>query len=55
MIFAIVYNLIRVVMVEAARRQRVDVDRISFVDAMRWLVAARPRAVLTRLIVKVER
>jgi hypothetical protein len=55
MIFAIVYNLIRVVMVEAARRQKVDVDRISFVDAMRWLVAARPRAVLTRLIVNPDR
>jgi hypothetical protein len=36
-IYAIVYNLVRVVMVEAAARQGVDVERISFVDALRWL------------------
>ena len=55
MVFAIVYNLVRVVMVEAARRQSVNVDRISFIDALRWLVAARPRAVLVRLIVNPDR
>jgi Transposase DDE domain len=55
MIFAIVYNLVRVVMVEAARRQRVGVDRISFMDTLRWLVAAGPRAVLIRLIVNPDR
>ena len=54
-VFAIVYNLVRVVMVEAAHRQKVDVDRISFVDALRWLVAARPRAVLKKLIVNPNR
>jgi hypothetical protein len=36
-VYAIVYNLVRVVMMEAAARQGVDVERISFVDAMRWL------------------
>lgn len=36
-IFAIVYNLVRVVMMEAAARQGVDVERISFIDALRWL------------------
>jgi hypothetical protein len=41
-VYAIVYNLVRVVMTEAARRQDVDVERISFVDALRWLVQARP-------------
>ena len=55
MVFAIVYNLVRVVMVEAARRQKVDVDRISFIDAMRWLVVARPRSVLIKLIVNPDR
>ena len=55
MVFAIVYNLVRVVMVEAARRQKVDVERISFIDAMRWLVAARPGAVLIKLIVNPDR
>ncbi len=36
-IYAIVYNLVRVVMMEAAARQGVDVERISFNDALRWL------------------
>jgi hypothetical protein len=36
-VYAIVYNLVRVVMMEAAARQGVDVERISFVDAFRWL------------------
>jgi Transposase DDE domain len=36
-IFAIVYNLVRVVMMEAANRQCVDIERISFIDALRWL------------------
>ena len=39
-IYLIVYNLIRLVMLSAASAQKVDVRRISFVDAMR-LVAAR--------------
>ena len=34
---AIVYNLVRVAMREAAARQGVDVERISFIDALRWL------------------
>jgi len=36
-VFAIVYNLVRVVMMEAAARQGVDIERISFIDALRWL------------------
>jgi Transposase DDE domain len=36
-VYAIVYNLVRVVMLEAADRQGVDVERISFIDALRWL------------------
>jgi Transposase DDE domain len=36
-IFAIVYNLVRAVMMEAANRQGVDIERISFIDALRWL------------------
>jgi IS4 transposase len=38
---ALVYNLVRLVMLEAARRQDVEPDRISFVDALRWLTNAR--------------
>ena len=35
--FAIAYNLVRLTMLEASRRQGVPLDRISFVDALRWL------------------
>jgi Transposase DDE domain len=41
LIFVIVYNLVRRVMVEASRQQAVEPDRISFVDALRWLREAR--------------
>jgi len=40
MMYALVYNLVRLVMLEAARRQKVPVERISFVDAVRWLSSA---------------
>jgi hypothetical protein len=33
----VVYNLVRQVMAEAARAQRVKPERISFADALRWL------------------
>lgn len=36
-IYALVYNLTRLVMLEAARKQSAPVDRVSFVDALRWL------------------
>ena len=32
-IFVLVYNLVRVVMLDASERQRVPLDRVSFVDA----------------------
>jgi hypothetical protein len=38
MVFALVYNLIRAVMVQAAVRQEIaDANRVSFIDALRWL------------------
>lgn len=49
--FAIAYNLVRLVMLKAAQRQQVPVDRISFIDALRWLRDADPDTVLTDLIV----
>jgi len=49
---ALVYNLVRLVMVTAARRQGVHPDRISFVDALRWLCHARPDEPLGDLIVR---
>jgi hypothetical protein len=36
-VYALVYNLIRQVMLTAAERQQVSVDRLSFIDAVRWL------------------
>jgi len=54
-VYSIVYNLVRVVMLEAARRQEVDVERISFVDALRWLAQAKPGDDLPRLVVNPER
>ena len=49
---ALVYNLVRLVMMEAARRQGVPSDRISFIDALRWLTNARPDEPLRKLIVR---
>ena len=49
--YAIVYNLVRLVMAEAASRQGVAPSRISFTDAMRWLMQARPGDDLPPLVV----
>ena len=37
LVFLLLYNLIRVVMLRAARHQRVNVNRLSFADALAWL------------------
>ncbi len=39
-LFALVYNLARLVMLAAAREQGLPHDRLSFVDALRWLASA---------------
>lgn len=52
---ALVYNLVRLIMLEAAKRQRVSVERISFIDALRWLVHVRPGESLCTLIVNPRR
>lgn len=54
-VFALAYNLVRRVMRQAADRQKVAVDRISFVDALRWLRRARPGDVVPELVVHPER
>lgn len=38
-VYLAVYNLVRLAMIRAAKNQRVNCWRISFVDAMRWLAA----------------
>jgi hypothetical protein len=42
-VFALVYNLTRLVMLSAARTQRVPVARVSFVAALRWLACPTPQ------------
>lgn len=54
-VFALVYNLVRAVMGAAALRQGVDVERVSFLDAARWLAAATPAEQLIRLVVNPHR
>lgn len=53
--FAIVYNLVRVVMLEAGQRQKVPPARISFVDALPWLTSSSPGTPLPDLVVNPER
>jgi hypothetical protein len=55
LMFVVAYNLVRRVMVEAAQRQRVEPNRVSFIDALRWLRHATPGAVLPRLKVNPDR
>ncbi len=50
-VFALIYNMVRQVMLAAASRQKVDVRRISFIDALRWLQSASPEGELTTLVV----
>jgi hypothetical protein len=50
-VFCLVYNLVRVVMLEAAQRQRVPVSRVSFADALRWMRHARPEERLPNLLI----
>lgn len=53
--FAVAYNLVRRVMVEAGARQGVAPSRISFLDALRWLRGATPGEALPELIVNPQR
>ena len=54
-VFALIYNLVRQVMLLAAVRQKVDVRRISFIDALRWLQTAQPGDELSQLVVNPHR
>ena len=47
--------LVRMTMLEASRRQGVPPDRISFVDALRWLATAQPGDELPMLVVNPSR
>ena len=54
-VFALIYNLVRLVMPQAAQRQQVDIDRISFIDAARWLAAAHDEESLPLLVMNLHR
>lgn len=53
--FAVAYNLVRLAMLEAAHRQKAPVERISFIDALRWLREARPGQPMRKLMVNPDR
>jgi hypothetical protein len=50
-VYALAYNLVHAVMVRAAARQRTTPDRISFSDALRWLLSAAPGEALADLVI----
>ena len=53
--FALAYNLIRSVMVESARVQEVSVDRVGFLDALRWLIAPGPVGDVNQILINPSR
>jgi hypothetical protein len=54
-VFALVYNLVRLLMLEAAARQNVEPDRISFADVLGWIATMRPGMKMPRFIVNPRR
>lgn len=54
-VFGMTWNLVRAKMIEAAERQGVTPDRISFIDVMRWLASARPGDPMPRFKVNPRR
>ncbi len=54
-VFCLVYNLVRLVMLEGAQRQSVPVARISFADALKWMRHARPGHQMPMLLVNADR
>ena len=55
LMFVLVYNLVRMVIRAAARRQHVDIERISFIDAVRWILSATPGKPLGPLVINPAR
>ena len=54
-VFALIYNPVRQIIIEAATRQKVAVHRISFIDALRWLKSALPGDNLAELVALPDR
>jgi hypothetical protein len=53
--FALVYNLARLAMLAAAREQHISPQRLSFVDALRWLAAACEHRTKLELLMNPQR
>ena len=54
-VFALVYNLVRVVLQAASRRQHMSIVRLSHVDAFRWLASANEGEALPKIVVNPDR
>jgi hypothetical protein len=54
-VYALVYNLVHLVMAKAAARRHVPPDRISFIDTVRWLLCAEPGEDLPDLLINPRR
>jgi Transposase DDE domain len=54
-VFGLVYNLVRMIMLKAAERQKVHPDRISFIDVLNWLAVAQPSQPMPRFIINKRR
>jgi len=54
-VYCLVYNLVRAVMARAAARQATTPDRVSFIDALRWLLAAAPGEDVPELVINPRR
>lgn len=55
MAFAPIYKLTRLLMVERAHHQRASPDRVSFIDALRWLHTCGCEKRIRRLIINPTR
>jgi hypothetical protein len=54
-VFGLVYNLVRMIMLDAAHRQKVHPDRISFIDVPNWIAIAQPGQPMPRFIINKRR
>jgi hypothetical protein len=55
LIYVLVHNLVRLVMLKAAKRQEVKPHRVSFIDALRWLQSSKPNTPLPKLVLNPRR
>jgi len=54
-VYCLVYNLVRAVMARAAARQGTTPGRVSFIDALRWLLTAAPGEDVPQLVINRRR